>query len=69
MEYRYWMSCRTAVLGTIPIKNLVEIKDYDYSRYNDDVGEYVWGYVVYSEPLTEQEIARYGLMEGGTVSD
>lgn len=64
MLYRYYMSTITAMLGTLPLnKNLVRVEDYPNSRYNDDVGEYVWGYVEYLEPLPEKEVRRYGLLE------
>ena len=69
MRYRYWLTLRPAMPGTIPTKNLDRIENYDYRRYDDEAGREVWGYVVYTAPLTEKEIEDYELMEGGTVND
>lgn len=69
MRYRYWLTLRQAMSGTIPMKNLDRIENYDYHRYDAEAGREVWGYVVYTAPLYEKEISDYELMEGGTVND
>lgn len=69
MGYRYWLTLRPAMPGTIPTKNLSRIENYDYRRFDGEAGREVWGYVVYSAPLSEKEVSEYELMEGGTVHD
>lgn len=68
MKYRYWLTLRPAMPGTIPTKNLHRIENYDYRRFDDAAGRNVWGYVVYTAPLSENEIAGYELMEGGILA-
>ena len=50
-------------------KNLSRIENYDYRRFDGEAGREVWGYVVYSAPLSEKDVSEYELMEGGTVND
>lgn len=51
--------------GTIPTKSLDRIENYDYRRFDEDAGGEVWGYVEYTEPLTDKEIDKYELVERG----
>lgn len=69
MRYRYWLTLRPAMPGTIPTKNLDRIENYDYRRFDKDAGREVWGYVEYKTPLSDKEVFDYDLMEGGTVND
>ncbi len=63
--YRYYLRLRPAMPGTIPTKSLDRIENYDYRRFDEDAGEDVWGYVEYTEPLTDKEIDKYELVERG----
>ena len=57
--YKYYL-----LYGICPSKNLQEVHNYNDRRYEPAVKREVWGYVEYSEPLTEEEMKDYGLMEG-----
>ena len=63
MRYRYYLLLRSAMPGTIPMKNLVGIENFDSIMYNEDAGREVWGYVEYSQPLTDKTVSEYDLME------
>ena len=63
MRYKYWLTLRPAMLGTIPTENLICIHNFDSRTYEEEAGREVWGYVEYSEPLSEKEVANYELIE------
>lgn len=64
MRYKYWLTFRPAMPGTVPMRKLKDIKNFDSRTYMEEVGREVWGYVEYSEPLSEKEVANYELIEG-----
>lgn len=69
MLYRYWLTLRPAMPGTIPSRNLERIENFDSRTYSEDAGREVWGYVEYSEPLTDRQIFDYELIKGGETND
>lgn len=69
MRYRYWLTLRPAMPGTVPTKNLECIENFDSRAYSEEAGRGVWGYVEYSEPLTDKQVAEYELVKGGEVHD
>lgn len=69
MRYRYWLTLRPAMPGTVPTKNLECIENFDSRAYSEEAGREVWGYVEYSELLTDKQVAEYELVKGGEVHD
>lgn len=69
MRYRYWLTLRPAMPGTVPSRNLKKIENFDSRTYNEEAGREVWGYVEYSEPLTDKQIFDYELIKGGETND
>ena len=63
MRYKYWLTLRPAMPGTVPTRKLKGINNFDIRTYMEEVGREVWGYVEYSEPLSEGEVANYELIE------
>jgi hypothetical protein len=69
MRHRYWLTLRPAMPGTVPTKNLEHIENYDRRVFDESAGREVWGYVEYSEPLTEDQMFDYDLVKGKEESD
>ena len=63
MRYRYWLTLRPAMPGTIPTDNLVWINNFDSRTYEEEVGREVWGYVEYSRRLPDMKVVNYELIE------
>lgn len=63
MRYKYWLTLRPAMPGTIPTDNLVWINNFDSRTYEEEVGREVWGYVEYSRRLPDRKVANYELIE------
>lgn len=63
--YKYYLLYRPAAPGTIPKNGLENIVNYDNRQYESTINRDVWGYVEYTRPLTEKEIASYELMDAG----
>ena len=57
---RYYLTQRPPSIGTHP-KGAVNTVAFDYRQ--DCGGFYAWGYVEYSDPLTDKEIADFELRE------
>lgn len=69
MRYRYWLTLRPAMPGTVPTRNLENIENFDRRVYDEGAGRDVWGYVEYSKPLTDEQISEYELVKGGEIHD
>lgn len=69
MRYRYWLTLRPAMPGTVPTKNLERIENFGSRAYSEEAGREVWGCVEYSEPLTDKQVAEYELVKRGEVHD
>lgn len=39
MRYRYWLTLRPAMPGTVPTKNLECIENFDSGAYSEEAGE------------------------------
>lgn len=63
MRYKYWLTLRPAMPGTIPTDNLVLINNFDSRTYEEEVGREVWGYVEYSRRLPDRKVVNYELIE------
>jgi hypothetical protein len=63
MRYKYWLTLRPAMPGTIPTDNLVWINNFDSRTYEEEVGREVWGYVEYSRRLPDRKVVNYELIE------
>lgn len=59
--YRYYLLMRPAMPGTIPTRNVVEIHNFDYRQYVSEIDWKAWGYVDYSEKLSDADIKNYEL--------
>lgn len=50
--------------------NILFSEQYDTPQYVESIGREAWGYIVYQQPLSPQDAARYELiMEGSAVTD
>lgn len=66
MKYRYFSTMRPVSIGTYPNNGkVVEIHNFDSREMVKSIGREAWGYVDYSEPLTEKEISSYELVAEG----
>lgn len=68
MKYRYYSTQRPFGPGTFPKKDGRETitNFYDGKIFCEEIGREAWGFIEYSEPLTEKEIRDYELTAGGT---
>ena len=65
MRYRYYSIMRPVSVGTYPKSGcgkVIEIKNFDRREMVDSIGRMAWGYIEYSEPLTEKELSDYELV-------
>lgn len=63
--YRYYSKYRPVSIGTYPKNDsYVGHINFNERKWFDDVNEYAWGYLEYSEPLTPEEIINYDLIDG-----
>lgn len=61
--YRYYAKARPISIGTVPVENVVNFQNYDTRTYDENAKREVWGYIEYSEPLSEGEICDFELIE------
>lgn len=64
MTYRYYLTQRPPSIGTHPKDNIVNIEAFDYKERVEAIGRSAFGFVEYSQPLTEQQVSDYELIEG-----
>lgn len=61
-KYTYALTQRPFSIGTYPKKStFLDHVDYDEREHVPGIGD-IWGYLFYSEPLTDEEIAEYELV-------
>lgn len=61
MTYRYYLTMRPPMLGTIPMRpRPVKVEDWDFRR-DTGHGFPAWGFVEYDEPLPEEVADAYEL--------
>lgn len=68
MKYRYYSTQRPLGPGTFPKKDGREtITNFYVGKiFCEEIGREAWGFIEYSEPLTEKEMRDYELTAGGT---
>lgn len=59
---RYYLTQRPPAPGTFPGKP-VEIKAFDSKGYVGEIGCRAWGWVEYKEPLSQEQVDDYELVE------
>lgn len=72
MAVTYYSIHRPIGPGTFPKVNgikILEIRNYDYRQYVNDIGREAWGYIVYDAPISEAEARQYELIKGGMAND
>ncbi len=57
---RYYLTQRPPSPGAFPGKP-IKLKAYDAKTYVEEIGRSAWGWVEYSEPLTEKQVKDYEL--------
>lgn len=61
--YRYYTKNRPPAPGAVPmLDTLLDVNPWPCKRREGDFS--AWGYVEYSEPLTEAQIDQYELTDG-----
>lgn len=60
---RYYSIQRPVGPGTYPRKDGVIIHNFCDKTYCKEIGREAWGYIDYTEPLTEKEMSTYELMQ------
>lgn len=66
MKYRYFSTMRPVSIGTYPNNGkVVEIHNFDSRKMVSKIQREAWGYIDYSEPLTEKEALSYDLVAEG----
>lgn len=68
MKYRYYSTQRPFGPGTFPKKGGRETTTNFYGGkiFCEEISREAWGFIEYSEPLTEKEARNYELTAGGT---
>lgn len=68
MKYRYYSTQRPLGPGTFPKKDGRETitNFYGGKIFCEEICREAWGFIEYSEPLTEKEMKNYELTAGGT---
>lgn len=63
MVYRYYSTLRPASNETYPrSESVIKIKNFDCRKMVGSILRFAYGYIDYSELLTEEEIEKYGLV-------
>lgn len=64
MLYTYYLVNRPPDIGTYPNKDTLEaVSGFDRKEYVMSIERSAWGWVSYSEPLTDEEIEQYELVK------
>ena len=59
---KYYSTQRPVSIGTFPSgKDVRMIVNFDNRSYVDSIGRMAYGYIIFSEPLSEKEAAEYAL--------
>lgn len=61
-EYKYYCPDHYPSVNKLPQDGLLYAEMWKQQRYFYCINNYVWGYVVYNRPLTEEEIAANDLL-------
>ena len=66
MSVKYYSTQRPVVMGSYPNNgNVEEINNFDEKTYCESIDREAYGYVEYSEPLTDAEAKSYELTKDG----
>ena len=66
MSVKYYSTQRPVTMGSYPDNgNVEEINNFDEKTYCESIGREAYGYVKYSEPLTDAEAKSYELTKDG----
>ena len=64
MAYRYYSKLRPISYNTYPKNdNYIGFKNFDDRTFCEDVKDWAWGYVEYSERLSDRDIFAYDLID------
>lgn len=64
MQYTYFLVNRPPDIGTYPRKDtFLACEGFESRAYVTSIDRYAWGWVSYSEPLTDKEIEQYELVK------
>lgn len=64
MLYTYYLTNRPPDIGTYPKKEtLASMEAFDKREYVQSIERYAWGWVSYTEPLTDKEVKDYELVQ------
>lgn len=64
LEYIYYLTQRPPMPGAFPKpagNKILDVVSFDDRTYIEEIGKDAWGYVTYSEPLSQQDIDDYEL--------
>ena len=64
MMYKYYSRMRPISPGTFPNQNgnkPIEIVNFDNRQYVENDSFMAWGYLIYANPLTKEQIEEYEL--------
>lgn len=64
MLYTYYLVNRPPDIGTYPIKEtLVSMQAFNQREHVKSLDRMAWGWISYSEPLTDKEVEQYELVK------
>ena len=61
--YRYYSTQRPVSMGTYPTANVVAFENFDNREFIEDEGIRAWGYLIYSDELTQKQMDDYELVK------
>lgn len=61
-EYVYYCPMRPPTIGSIPTYGLLYVEALDERKYIAEIDRMAWGWAVYRQELTPQEVADYELV-------
>lgn len=62
-EYVYYCPMRPPSLRAVPMKGLLYVETFKERKYIKEIKGKAWGWAVYKERLTSQDILEYELIE------
>lgn len=64
MLYTYYLTNRPPDIGTYPNNgNIASMEAFSHREYVQSIERYAWGWVSYTEPLTDKEVKDYELVQ------
>ena len=62
-SFKYYSTQRPVSIGTYPKGGVLEITNFDFREYVEEIGRKAWGFLTYDRKLSEQEMNDYELVE------